>query len=756
MWVDDRNACSKDNLLMIRKLYSFSIVTMLAASGVWLAPNVNSDGLTNSRSRLSRENVHEIMEVENVEARKKSRTHVLGRPDRLQKSYRIWKERIPKGEEHLYTIDLLPSKAFGAARSGDVSTQVSGSKAQNAEASRGRGIATLDFKDQKIHATVEGLQGSEDFELWLLAQPPEPAFANTAKKDNHGITQEPVMVGKFVAKGNQLQLEGDLQQDLEQAVAVDWVALVRAGETPMSGGVLYGAPSLFQRVHFAEQATTRKQIGTWAKAKAALAIPQAWAQESVEQTLGDLVAEGEDLFLNETFDGNGRTCGTCHRPENNFTIDAEYIASLPAYDPLFVAEYVPELNYEHNGGRRFENPVLMRKFGLILANADGFGPDNDLSTFVMRSVPHTIGMRQTLTRPDRAEEFPSQRTGWGGDGAPSGVMGSLVATGSLRDFAIGAVIQHFPLTTYRRIDEDFRLPTPHELDAMEAFQLSLGRDSELDLVAGSPSELILANADAEAGKVLFVSGTPTSSPPNLSCNFCHRNAGANNRSGENRNFNTGVELFLINHPDETGEPRPVDGGFGTRPDGSFGAPIPNEDGGFGDMSFNNTSVIEAADTLPAFHNNTANTLEETILFYQSPEFAESRRGNRIDLDDRQVHQVAQFMRVINAIDNLENSAIPYANRAIGMLFDGNFDVYAYRQVVELAQKEAVDAMQVLKQGRMHRRDAQRSIRQAYKEFRKSLRIRVQVPIEKQAPELQDRLLSAIVYLEASVDAMRLN
>ena len=64
-------------------------------------------------------------------------------------------------------------------------------------------------------------------------------------------------------------------------------------------------------------------------------------------------------------------------------------------------------------------------------------------------------------------------TGWSGDGAP--------ATGSLRDFAIGAVTQHFTKRLDRVPGTDFKLPKEHQLDAMEAFQLSLGRDKDFDL-----------------------------------------------------------------------------------------------------------------------------------------------------------------------------------------------------------------------------------------------------------------------------------
>src|SRR5215813_4882290 len=79
-----------------------------------------------------------------------------------------------------------------------------------------------------------------------------------------------------------------------------------------------------------------------------------------------LIEKGRQSFFNETFNGNGRTCGTCHRENANLTIDAEFIEDLSPNDPIFVAEFVPAL------ASNFENPVLMRKLGLILENPDGF------------------------------------------------------------------------------------------------------------------------------------------------------------------------------------------------------------------------------------------------------------------------------------------------------------------------------------------------------------------------------------------------
>jgi hypothetical protein len=172
-----------------------------------------------------------------------------------------------------------------------------------------------------------------------------------------------------------------------------------------------------------------------------------------------LVARGRNIFFNETFNGNGRTCGTCHPAENNFTLDPAFIVTLPNDNPLFVAEFNPDLK------ENFENPRLMRDFGLIQENLDGF--DDLENRFVMRGIPHTLGLRTSITSPQ------GPRTGWSGDGAPG--------DGSLRSFAIGAVIQHFTKTLNRVPGTDFRLPTPEELDALEAFQLSLGRQEDLTL-----------------------------------------------------------------------------------------------------------------------------------------------------------------------------------------------------------------------------------------------------------------------------------
>ena len=107
----------------------------------------------------------------------------------------------------------------------------------------------------------------------------------------------------------------------------------------------------------------------------------------------ELIAKGREIFFNETFNGNGRTCGSCHPAENNFTIDPTFIATLPDDDHLFVAEFNPDLK------ENFENTRLIREFGLITENLDGF--DDLANKFTLRGVPHT------LTRRARASGRPA-------------------------------------------------------------------------------------------------------------------------------------------------------------------------------------------------------------------------------------------------------------------------------------------------------------------------------------------------------------
>lgn len=381
----------------------------------------------------------------------------------------------------------------------------------------------------------------------------------------------------------------------------------------------------------------------------------------------DPVALGRRLFFTETFAGNGRTCGTCHPADNNYTIDPAYIARLPADDPLFVAERVPAL-------RDLERPGLLRQLGLVTVHGDGFDRPG-----LARGVQHTLGLRRSiqvdpfnLTPPGRAGDLLAA-VGWSGDGAPN--------AGSLREFTIGAIREHMPKTLRRRAGVDFRLPSEIELDAIRAFLLSLGRQDEVDI--SEATGLRFTWGFVERGRQLFLS--EASGP----CNFCHNNAGALNDAGVNASFDTGVAQ-RPNAPALRIEPTlPVDAGFGASPTVTVGART-----GHGDGRMNVPSLIEAADTPPFFHDNSAATLEGAIRFYTTPTFARSPEGQAlpaITLTIADVNAIGAMLRTLNAMENIR-SGNTMLREALGS------PGATVRSTIRLASLETRDAVRVLTGG----------------------------------------------------------
>jgi mono/diheme cytochrome c family protein len=379
------------------------------------------------------------------------------------------------------------------------------------------------------------------------------------------------------------------------------------------------------------------------------------------------VCAGADLFLRETFNGNGRSCATCHRVEDNFTIDPAFMTTLPESDPLFVAE-VPGSPLAG-----LEKPALMRQFGLILENVDGFAPD-PTTHFVMRSVPHTLSLSTSITRAANDPiTTPADRTGWSGDGAPG--------AGTLRDFQTGAITQHYTKSLNRVAGTDFRLATDDELDKIEAFMRGLGRSNELTLTS-----VVMSDAGAEAGRAKFLT---------VGCNACHGNAGANASfgGGGNRNFNTGVEAART--PALAG--LPIDGGFLQTPDPTNTI--------FGNGTFNVPPLVEAADTGPFFHtavqvtdaaaHNTAfvQTIEEAVAFYGSSGFNTSPAGKvaPIVLAAADIDNIGRFLRGINAAFNIAiaSKRLDGVATLIGQFQNQRSDIQ--NKLIALATKELLDA-----------------------------------------------------------------
>ena len=348
-------------------------------------------------------------------------------------------------------------------------------------------------------------------------------------------------------------------------------------------------------------------------------------------TGADLVAKGEDIFFNETFGGNGRTCVTCHRPEDNWRITPAFIATLPDDDPLFVHEFRPEFR------ENFEKADLLREWGLVLMNPDGF--DDLENDFVMRTVNSLRSVRTSIEgMPHEGMEnqldFMEPLTGWGGDGAPG--------DGSLRSFAIGAIIQHMPRTLAREPGVDFRLPTDEELDALEAFMLTLGRQEELSLPLPLKGDLALRGQD------LFIDRDNK----NGRCNVCHINAGASSLQAsvlpQGRVVNLGSIVHATGEEFAPGKPTEL---------------IPLDDGYKDTHQFNTPPVVEAADAGPLFHSGFVKSVEEAVDIYNLDTFRVSevgvafskRFGTETDLSASEVLAIGAFLRDINALENIRET-----------------------------------------------------------------------------------------------------
>ncbi len=539
-----------------------------------------------------------------------------------------------------------------------------------------RGFVKLDLIDGDVVVELSGLDRQVD--VWALDNAVHTSVLPGDEGDNlvHLARLSP-------EKSDVVRIEKDLGPEAFRGFQLDWVFVSDAGVDPSESRLATATRSFFERQYTRRRLAREgfdvsipprpRKLEPKLESKAGVGI--ATEPHTILVTKGLVTQEqfdGADSFFRETFDGNGRTCGTCHPAENNQTIDGpDFIESLPASDPLFVAEQ----RDPDDPISQLEVPKLMREFHLIVENVDG--GENPTVKFLLRGVPHSLSLA-TSTTPD-----DGTRIGWSGDGAPS--------PGTVRMFLLGAIMQHYPNVSLKREPGvDFRLPTDEELDVTEEFMLSVGRLDDVDL-----NGVALNNTDADSGRVSFI---------NSGCNACHLNAGATASfaPGENLNFLTEVEKLpnpaALADPTPLDAPEyPLDGGFGT-------ADAPNrdcdDDGDldcFGDGTFNTAPLIEAADTDPFFHNNTALTIEDAVRFYTGPPFP-----NPINFDEPTVLNVAAFLRVMNASFNLQ-IAIQRNEAALeltpgGFAFVSNGVKATANKLLDLANDENEDALRVLTDG----------------------------------------------------------
>ena len=389
-----------------------------------------------------------------------------------------------------------------------------------------RGKAVINFKQGTVAVRVQGLPGlpaRSTYQVLLVDN--LPGSGNSVALDRGPGGDEIIELGELKMQGTDGTLERVVDPGRLRGFEVDMVVVTR--KTPGAGEefVVGGIPSLFYKMGRRTSLLAEMELDEPGNSPVALLrglgrnltsplTASASRPAAVNQAMLGLIEQGRVLFFEETFNGNGRTCGTCHRLENNFTIDPAFIATLPPDDFLFVAEFNPAL-------AQLENPTLMRgSRALILEPIDGFDKPP-----VFRGAPPTINLSFT---------------------GPYGLSGGIATLG---EFDIGAVMVHATKTLNRVRGVDFRLPTQQELDALEAFQLSIvvPRRQEFDL------DRFLTTDAQRRGRDMFFGPAK--------CSECHGGPVLSDASlalgGGNQPFNTGV----VNLPINAG----ANGGFGPLP-----------------------------------------------------------------------------------------------------------------------------------------------------------------------------------------------
>ena len=168
---------------------------------------------------------------------------------------------------------------------------------------------------------------------------------------------------------------------------------------------------------------------------------------------GEFVCKGE--VDPAPFAGNGRSCGSCHMPGDNFSISISRIASLDPTHPLFFQGIE-------------EDQELLRKFGLVRVitpppaaeaklEASGMAKEPTPAAInEFRQVPKLVHLRDLCDKHGNCDGLGQQ-----GD-----------RVDDLETFTLQAITNHLTKTSARVPGTDFRLPTPEELKALIAYQLS--------------------------------------------------------------------------------------------------------------------------------------------------------------------------------------------------------------------------------------------------------------------------------------------
>jgi cytochrome c peroxidase len=488
---------------------------------------------------------------------------------------------------------------------------------------KARGNVEIDFSTARVAVSVDGLPALSDgaaYEVWLVENGPGPVTGSFEAKNGDRV----INLGALPPAGS---LATSVDARMLADFAADAAAVMRVFPNRQTEYVIGGRQSVRFKVGREATVTQQKSGRNLAFAGALRTRPRLAAigvdtlflstlaltpaQNGGGNQQSKSIARGKDLFFNNIFGGNGRTCGTCHPANNNMTIDAQFIATLPNTDPLFVAEMnnpdLPDFDFVSPTTPAIEDSTLMRARGLILENINGFDIDPVTGDFVeepfFRATPSLFNLQLT---------------------APYGLSGNIA---NLQDFTTGAVVQHFTKSMARQAGVDFVLPTAAQLTDMETFLLSNTSPAKgnFSLPSGNQSK------PEVRGKNLVLS---------IGCTSCHTS-----KVFSGGNFNTGVETQEDVLPPGMMSTPTTDTSF--EHSGTFNAP---QLFGLRKKQFFHTGVRGNKSPAELAADPLAN-LKDAVDFYRSASFANSPEGPSFPgfatLTDQQVSDIAAFLKAIS-------------------------------------------------------------------------------------------------------------
>jgi hypothetical protein len=131
---------------------------------------------------------------------------------------------------------------YGGGR--DVVISLGYRKTLSTEFTQASGTAKLDLIEGTVSVIVSGLPAGEAWDVWLIDNQPG---RRQSVKPEPGDSM--LRVGRLSSGGGAVTLDADLGRAAFKEFHVDLVVLTRAGGHPSRDGLLFGEPSLFQRVY---------------------------------------------------------------------------------------------------------------------------------------------------------------------------------------------------------------------------------------------------------------------------------------------------------------------------------------------------------------------------------------------------------------------------------------------------------------------------------------------------------------------------